>query len=376
MKIHMSKWTAALILLTGSLSWGQTVPPMMNYQGTLRDANGDPVADGEYELSFRIFAAESGGSEVWGPHQFNGQMGDGKSSKVPVINGQFNVFLGPKDTLSRDLADAFNGNLRYLEIEVDNASPIVPRQQILSTPYAYKAKAATEADHAGSADQLQDKVTIVGGGATVSVNADLNVSGNYNAPKLNNSVTLTPGSGTYQKMQIVAGSYGGNKSVAFRPRTAASGASQYFHIANKTSSIIVSGLGAGFQNSGTTTHHLKVDGNIICGNGSIACSSDKRWKQNIQPIESALEKVERLQGVHYEWNRTAYPEKGFLEGTQLGLIAQEVEDVVPEVVSSDDAGYRMVAYSSLVPLLIEAIKEQQEQIQRLESQMNSAGLTP
>jgi len=64
-----------------------------------------------------------------------------------------------------------------------------------------------------------------------------------------------------------------------------------------------------------------------------------------------------LRGVNYKWRADDYPEMNFEDGVQLGVIAQEIEAVFPEVVQTDNAGYKSVEYSHLVPALIEAIKD-------------------
>ncbi len=91
----------------------------------------------------------------------------------------------------------------------------------------------------------------------------------------------------------------------------------------------------------------------------LIATSDRRLKQNIVTIDSALEKVQKLRGVYF--NRLNS------EKRNLGVIAQEVEDVLPEVVFTDESSEQMksVAYGNIVALLIEALKEQQEQINKL-----------
>ena len=85
--------------------------------------------------------------------------------------------------------------------------------------------------------------------------------------------------------------------------------------------------------------------------GNSFSPSDARWKENVQPLDNALEQVSQLQGVSFTWKDTT---KG--EGQQIGLIAQDVEPVFPEVVSTDSDGYKSVAYDKLVAPLIEAVK--------------------
>jgi hypothetical protein len=118
---------------------------------------------------------------------------------------------------------------------------------------------------------------------------------------------------------------------------------------------------------GTTapTAKLQVNGDIIAN--SIAGSSDIRFKKNIKTIENALDKVNALRGVYFNWDQKAFPSKEFSDKTEIGFIAQEVEKVLPEVVTKDQTteGYRSVKYDKVVALLVEAIKEQQKQIDSL-----------
>lgn len=123
---------------------------------------------------------------------------------------------------------------------------------------------------------------------------------------------------------------------------------------------------------GTTapTTKLYVNGDITAN--SIAGTSDIRFKTNIRPVLNALNKVKALRGVYYNWNQIAFPEKEFGAQNELGFIAQEVEKVVPEIVSKDNTAeaYRSVKYDKLVALLVEAIKEQQKQIDSLKIKVN------
>jgi len=95
-------------------------------------------------------------------------------------------------------------------------------------------------------------------------------------------------------------------------------------------------------------------------------ASDIRWKKNITPLENALGKISNLQGVRYEWKREAYPDMNFPEGGQIGLIAQDVESEFPEAVKTTEEGYKAVSYEKLIPVLLEAIKEQQTRIDALQ----------
>ncbi len=86
-------------------------------------------------------------------------------------------------------------------------------------------------------------------------------------------------------------------------------------------------------------------------------SSDKRWKKNITPLQGSLEKISKLQGVNYYWKKKEFPKMPFNNKKQIGLIAQEVEKVYPELIFTTNDGYKYVDYGKLAPILIEGMKE-------------------
>lgn len=124
----------------------------------------------------------------------------------------------------------------------------------------------------------------------------------------------------------------------------------------------------GMGNSAPTVR-LQVTGDIIAN--SIAGSSDARFKSNITPITNPLEKVLQLRGVNFYWNTSSFPQRMFSDKRTLGFIAQEVEKIIPEVVQTENTteGYKSVQYDKVVALLVEAIKEQQKQIESLKVQV-------
>lgn len=120
--------------------------------------------------------------------------------------------------------------------------------------------------------------------------------------------------------------------------------------------VVVDGtLAVGATSPGS--YQLYVNGKI--GSNGINETSDIRFKKDIEPLKSSLEKLLQLRGVSYHWRHEEFPDKKFEEGKDIGVIAQEVEKLFPELVNTDDEGYKAVEYSHLVPVLIEAIKEQQ-----------------
>lgn len=105
---------------------------------------------------------------------------------------------------------------------------------------------------------------------------------------------------------------------------------------------------------------LKIDGTLTMV--TVATPSDERYKKEVRPLDSSLEKVMQLKGVSYSWNKDTVMGAGFKDGRQIGLIAQEVEKVLPELVQTDEKGYKTLSYDKVVPVLIEAVKEQQATI--------------
>jgi|694.fasta_scaffold15255_2 hypothetical protein len=102
----------------------------------------------------------------------------------------------------------------------------------------------------------------------------------------------------------------------------------------------------------------------VTATGDITAFSDGRVKENVETLEGALDKTLKLRGVSY--NRTDIEDKS----TKIGVIAQEILEVVPEVVSQDENGMYAVSYGNITALLIEAIKEQQKQINELKEIIN------
>ncbi|KAB2871201.1 MAG: tail fiber domain-containing protein, partial [Bacteroidales bacterium] len=112
------------------------------------------------------------------------------------------------------------------------------------------------------------------------------------------------------------------------------------------------------------SYKLYVAGNAY-STGTWA-TSDIRWKKNIVPMGDALSRIVKLTGVIYNWRDDEFPEMKFDNKTHIGVIAQDVEKVFPELVNTDGKGYKAVAYDKLSVVLIEGIKQQQQQIQQLE----------
>jgi hypothetical protein len=114
-------------------------------------------------------------------------------------------------------------------------------------------------------------------------------------------------------------------------------------------------------NNITASAGIRAVGDIIA-----YYSSDERLKENITPIENALSKVELISGNTYDWKEgfeNIHPHKG----NDVGVIAQEIEKVLPQVVVNRENGYKAVDYEKIIPLLIESIKELSAKVKELEN---------
>lgn len=121
----------------------------------------------------------------------------------------------------------------------------------------------------------------------------------------------------------------------------------------------------------TTTGAVKVTGGVgiggalfVGGDVTAFASSDERLKDNVTPISNAIDKVNQIGGYEFDWNSNSSH-----SGHDVGVLAQEIEKVLPEIVATREDGYKAVRYEKIVALLIEAVKEQQLQIDELKSRL-------
>ncbi len=118
----------------------------------------------------------------------------------------------------------------------------------------------------------------------------------------------------------------------------------------------------------TSIYTLLIYGNAWASGGTWASSSDVRLKKNITTYENALNTIMQFRGVSYDWRVDEFPQQRFSEGRQFGFIAQEVEEIVPDLVKEGPDGFKGVEYSKFTPIIVEAIKEQQIQIEELKAE--------
>jgi len=128
--------------------------------------------------------------------------------------------------------------------------------------------------------------------------------------------------------------------------------------------------------SSKTTGALIVDGGVgvaldIHAGGDVVAyaSSDVRLKDNLQVIQDSLDKVGQISGYEFDWNDKS-PEWAQERGHDIGVVAQEIQKVLPEIVTERTNGYLGVDYKRIIPLLIESVKELKQEVEDLKKKVN------
>jgi len=203
-------------------------------------------------------------------------------------------------------------------------------------------------------------------GAVIQFSADATWAGGSTPARITFSTICTSNVVPTEKMRITP-----NGNVGIR----CTAPSQPLEV-NGSTRISTGALGVNVAPNATA-------GRIDASNDIVAFSSDRRLKDNIQTIQCPLYKLQNLSGFLYNWNKTANQLAGYETGSKyVGLYAQEVQSVLPEAVklapfdndgqdtSISGCNYLTVQYEKLVPLLVEAIKEQQCQIEELKCSLS------
>jgi len=404
------------------------IPRVINYQGVLLGTDSQPVPDGNYNLTFRIY------------DDTNNLLWEETHNQVMVSSGLFSIFLGSVTPFTL----AFN-QLYFLGIQVGSDPELQPRIPITSVAYSISAEQTLGANNIFPSEgnvgigtlnpDPQHMLHVVGlarfelptGLISVSTpggwpgiiaftqaghrrdivfdDPDLgtgykgglriSTSTSSSAPSVTNGITITEdgylGVGTAYpaaKLDIDFGSTG-----AIRAGTPLGQGPGWIMMApNGNRRDIVAGT-PGFYVGVSTTSSAPGTDFIIAEGGNVGIGlpginpgniltivqnsstdpiadawttySSKRWKTNIKPIDNALDKVEQLHGVTFDLKKDGMHD--------IGLIAEEVGQVIPEVVAYEDNGKdaKSVDYSRLVALLIEAVKTQQQEIDALKATVRS-----
>ena len=136
-----------------------------------------------------------------------------------------------------------------------------------------------------------------------------------------------------------------------------------------SNSYAVYGINTGFAPNhwaGYFQGDVMINGNGFL-TGMIPITSDKRFKKNINEMKNVSEKIAKIKSYTYEFKTEEFKEKNFAKGEQFGFIAQELKEEFPQLVVEGPGGYNYVNYIGMIPVLLEAIKEQHQQIEELKA---------
>lgn len=218
----------------------------------------------------------------------------------------------------------------------------------------------------GTATQVSNSLTLAVSGTGLSGSATFNGSSAQTFTVTSNATSANTG------YAIVARDASGNFSAGTITATLSGTATTATNSTNSTITDDTSTNSTHYPNfvAGTSGNQgVKVSSSKFTFNPSSGLltttdynsSSDKRLKKDIKTVESALDSVTKLRGVTFSWKEGG--------NKAIGLIAQEVQKVIPDVVTKDDNGYLGIRYTNLIGVLVEAIKEQQDQINDLKKQI-------
>jgi len=367
-----------------------------SYQGQLKE-NGVP-ATGTYDVQFVLYTAQTGGDEL----------GSIVHEDMVLTNGLFRVEL--------DFGRAaFDGNESWLEVAVrpgsnaDAYTVLSPRQRLTPTPYAILAQEewwsligvpvgfTGGVDVIKHSDSLKVGETLAAGSnmalapnGTPNFVAKFDGSGNPTANSIMFDDGTNVGIGTPspahqvhilgpsgQQLFVENTANGQFAEIGFLGRTAGGDPLVGFTGVNETRGMFMFYQGdtrlaidsSGNVGIGTTSPAVKLHVAGAVRATGFQRSSDARLKTNATPLTDVLEKLEQIRGVAFEWNELSVP-LGHTPGQRdIGVIAQEVEAVFPELVaSSGDDGYKTVDYGRLAAVLIEAIKELKAEVEQLRAE--------
>ncbi|WP_172796062.1 tail fiber domain-containing protein, partial [Roseivirga echinicomitans] len=221
------------------------------------------------------------------------------------------------------------------------------------------------------------KSVFIGEDSGLSNTGDDNVGVGIGALEDNTSGSKNVALGYQSLNKVTTGS--GNVMLGYRAGFSNTGSNKLYIENSPSNSPLIYGdfdkdiinfngkVSIGLANPSSLSHELYVNGSVIANWYSF--TSDVRFKKSVLPIEDALSSLLKLEGKTYDWRTSEFPDKKFSDTRQIGFIAQEVQKIFPELVTEDSQGYLSLNYAQLTPVLVEAVKEQQSQIEQLNDEV-------
>jgi hypothetical protein len=352
-----------------TVSIGGALTVTGNITGPIRATNG--VVSGSSQITYSGLSGIPAGI-ISGSSQITSTLPTGVvsgSSQVIGILSSLNTYTGSNDTTNTTQ----NTRLTALETSASTALSTNNTQATsitnlnTLTASALTRLTALEVETANletfSASALTRLSTLEGKDISITLTGDVTGTGTItDLANVSFATTIAANSvalGTDTTGNYMSGlTQGTGVTITHTPGEGSNATIAIGQVVATSSNVQFNSLGIGMAASATA-------GRIDATNDIVAySSSDIRFKENIKPIENALDKIRKISGNTYDWKAENKAEHGY-EGNDVGVIAQEIEVVLPQLVQTRENGYKAVKYDKLVALLIEGIKEQQLQIEQL-----------
>jgi hypothetical protein len=415
MKLKQFFLLSIIFVSTASIALTQNIPQKISFQGRLIDAQSRKPVTAEKKFTFKI-------ADWIETH-----------SKVQVNNGFYSVILGSINPIPLALFNDWQANMKILvdgkemapDIEMVSA-PYAFKAEYAKQFYGKQISLRYQnGDELGGAD-ITSLIHPGGAKGYLVIQSSSNFLAQNNGNNLESHISFRIGSNEKSTFSWIKGSgnnpvllmylnptgslgIGGvkpeekldvNGNLVLRNTKNESYAGAYIHFTShgsqhpgpmiksslkfaalerSQSRLILSSYWEGYKNELTlkdgrvginTTnpaYALQVNGDIACN--TLLQTSDERYKQNIQPLTNPLQKITQLKGINYDWKTDEYPEKNFSNDKQVGMIAQDVEKIIPEIVHTDDEGYKSISYDKMAAYFVEALKELKKENENLKRQL-------
>ena len=328
---------------SGSSNFGNTADDLHKFTGSI-NVNGAVVTDN------KVFAVNFTGSSFTG--SFNG---DFKGTRLTGSLLSTNGVLSGSAQIASDISGSITSTSASLASTITTTSASIA-QDISVITGSYSSSVSTRLTSLRTDERSLRNVTgsyaITGSNTFVGnqiISGTLEATSTFTLPNIADvSASIASAVGSSGIQTIV------------EDTTPQLGGKLHLNGQHLSGSLIHSGS-THLSGSVTASGTMFVDGLISASGDIIAfASSDERLKDNISPIDDALNKLNQIGGYEFDWNSDSEH-----SGHDVGVIAQEIEKVLPELVVDRKDGYKAVRYDKIVALLINAIKEQQLQIDLL-----------
>ncbi len=289
-------------------------------------------------------------SPIRGSLVINGGVGVGENLNVGgslAVSG--NTTLGDTSSDSLTINSIVTSNapvtIRNIQIGVSDANTINTASGNLIID------SATDIVNINAETNINNTIKITG---TSTIDGITNINNVLNVFDVINATT--PNAGTSGGVRIKSNSTTGNSILQFIDSTLSS---EFANITATTSSITINNTSGNLIILNDTT---QINGDLnVTGDIAAFWTSDRRLKNNIKQIDNSLQKILKISGNTFEWN-----DKSNKTGNDVGLIAQEIYEILPEAVVERDTGYLAVDYYKIIPLLVESIKELSNKVNQLQ----------